>query len=490
MNRIRFVYDRATFERPEARWTIAVLAPLLDAPWVDRIEDAPNAGEGPLVWIGDPSRAPEGAAAVIAVTEWRAWNPASIRLGTFAGLPVPCPDGNCAWPASEREFPDPWLRALTWMLAREEEAADPRRDQWECYSGDYTRLRDLGVLETPLVNLHAAELRRRLDAWCAARGTTLDRVPRWKGGARFAAALTHDVDDVRLYSLAQALRLLRQARAPRDYALRGGLAATLRALQNSGVVDDPYFTFDRWAAVESERGFRSTFYFFAPKPSRRHEYDALYTLNDSVRFDGRRLRVRDLMHELASRGFEIGLHGSYLSHRNGEELAKQKAQLEQGLGAKIDGTRQHFLRFDSTATWHAQAKAGFTHDATLGYNETPGFRAGIAAPFRPWDALGKRAHALTELPTTCMDGALFRTLKLDAASAAAHVRKHLEAVEDGNGLAVLLWHPNAAAETLFPGWWSAYVAALDHLAARGAWAASAGEIATWWSEREKSLRAE
>src|SRR5262249_5384272 len=99
----------------------------------------------------------------------------------------------------------------------------------------------------------------------------------------------------------------------------------------------------------------------------------------------------------------------------------------------------------------------------------------------------KQASKLVELPLTAMDGALFRTMKLDAAGAIAKVRDHLERVAAVSGLAVLLWHPNAAAERHFPGWWPCYLAALDHVAARNAWVATPAEIAAWWREREARL---
>ena len=102
-------------------------------------------------------------------------------------------------------------------------------------------------------------------------------------------------------------------------------------------------------------------------------------------------------------------------------------------------------------------------------------------------------NALTtfgELPLTLMDGTLLRTMKLDGPSAARRTREHLERVEAAGGLAVLLWHPNAADERRFPGWWSSYLATLDWLADRAAWVTHGAEIAAWWREREKSLRLE
>lgn len=483
-----FVLDRTAFEHPEARWTIVQIAPLLDVPWRIAPEGASLGDDEVVAWVGDRARAPAEAAAVVPFEDWPRWDPPSLALATFDRAPLICADGACPPPASDRELPAPWLRSIFFLLSREEEMLDPRRDQWECFSGLYTRLHELGVLGQPLVHAHAAQLRGRLDAGVRARGRSLERVPRWKHGARFAAALSHDVDDVRLYSMSQAWRLLSLARSPRDYAFRGGLTALRRALVHPG--DDPYSAFDRWAAEEERRGVRSTFYVCPPRPSPRHEYDAMYTLEDRLSFGGSRVTVAEMLRRLHGRGFEIGLHGSYLSHRSGEELARQKRQIEEGLGAPVDGIRQHFLRFDRNVTWKAQEEAGFACDATLGYNETIGFRAGIAAPFHPWNFASRRAHRLLELPLTCMDGALFRSLRLKPEAAEHATLEHLDRVEAAGGVAGLLWHPNAAAEEHFPGWWGCFIAALDRLGQRGAWVAPARDIAAWWTERNRQLALE
>lgn len=478
--RVRFVLDGAA-DRAEVRWTLGQIAPLLDLRWA--IGGAAGAEGEAEVWVGDPARAPAAAGAVIPLHDWPAWDPAALGVGSFDRAPLVCPGGACPPPAADRELPAPWLRSLFFLLSREEEGLDPRRDQWECYSGAFTRLRDLGVLGRPLVHLHAAQLRARLDAAARARGRELPREPRWPRGARFAAALTHDVDDVRRHSLAQAWRLLRQA--PRSYAVRGGLTALRHALARPAA--DPYSRFERWTGEAERRGFRSTFYVFA-RPARRHEYDALYTLSDRLAFGGRTVRVAEMLRELRGRGFEIGLHGSYLSHRSAPALAAEKREVERAVGGPVTGVRQHFLRFDRGTTWAAQEAAGFTHDATLGYNETPGFRAGIAAPFQPWDAARGAGHRLTAVPLTLMDGALFRGLGLAPPAALAATLAHLDEVEAVGGMAGLLWHPNVVAEDLYPGWWDCFTAALDRLEQRGAWVAPAGEIAAWW--RERSLRLE
>jgi peptidoglycan/xylan/chitin deacetylase (PgdA/CDA1 family) len=193
------------------------------------------------------------------------------------------------------------------------------------------------------------------------------------------------------------------------------------------------------------------------------------------------------LRELAKRGFEIGLHASYESYRSTARLASEKQQIESAVGVPLGGIRQHFLRFDVSSTWAAQGSAGFDYDSTLGYNEAIGFRAGIAAPFRPWNTARRAPHDVLELPLAVMDGALFRTLGLDGGEAARRTIALLEAVEAAEGLAVLLWHPNGADAVHYPGWWDSYREVLAHLSARSAWVATGGEMNGWWREREKAV---
>ena len=478
-----FVFDHAAWEIPAARFTVATLASLLEMPWRMTPAGSPLAADEALVFVGAPDRSPAEAAAVLAVEGWPDWDARSLEVGEFEGVPLPCAPGALAASADPRVVPAAALRSVGFVLAREEEAQDPRRDQWECYSGLFSRQHELGILDRPIVNALARVLERRLESHAERRHATIEKLPRWKGGARFAVVLTHDVDDVTLYSAAMAWRLFHQSAGPSSYAFRAGLAGFVRALRHARDAGDPYWNLDRWMAEEERRGFRSSYFFCAPDPARRHEYDPLYRMSDQVGFEGRRQPLESVLRAMRARGHEVGLHGTYHSYLDGRELERQRLQIAEAAGGDVTGLRQHFLRFDARTTWAAQAAAGFGHDCTLGYNEAIGFRAGIAAPFRPWDGRGRRTFDLLEVPLSCMDGILFRTLKLDGQSAAARVREHLDRVEISGGLAVLLWHPNAADERHFPGWWECYLRTLDHLADRGAWVTTAAGVAEWWRER-------
>ena len=492
--RVLLSFHPAAWEDPAARWTVDVVGRLLEVAWEAGVAGAPrsaavSAGERDLiVHVGPTGSAPPDADLHLAWEKARPWPVEEVVLAEFDSVPLLAPRGADLAPPDTRTISAAVLRSAFHVLSREEERATAQRDEWECFAAPMSRQHALGVLETPIVHGLAGLVERRLRAAAALRGGMLPELPRWPAGRRFACMLSHDVDELRYYSVREALRLLLLARQPRSYAARAGLGALARSLPRVGRGDDPYWNLELWTRAEEAYGFRSAFYLCASTPAERHEYDATYHMTDPLRLDGKTTTVGSAFAALAARGFELGLHGSYRSHRDAAVLAAQRRLVERATGTPLVGTRQHYLRLDVPATWRAQEGAGFAYDTTLGYNEGLGFRAGIAAPFHPWDAERTRPLDLLELPLTLMDGVLFRTWKLDAAPASERVRTHLDAVERAGGLAVLLWHPNSGAEPLYPGWWPAYGAALAHLAERGAWVATGREIVAWHAERSEAQR--
>jgi hypothetical protein len=468
---------------PEAHHALGIVRSLLTV--AARIESgsAPARSDELVIGVGPAAACPADAALHVPVEDWPVWNPAEVRLSEWDGLPL-LVTGPPETARATGAVPAGWLRAIAFLVCREEERAIRKRDQWDCFAAPFSRLHELQVLDRPLVNEWVTRFEQLAREAASRRGITLPTRPRWPNGAPFAVALSHDVDWTRRYSWSDGLREIRRARSPRDYAFRHGVTTLLGAWRHGRADRDPFWTFDRWVDEEQRRGFRSSFFVCPPDPVREHPYDPTYRFEDPVRFRERMTTLGAMFRAIADEGFEVGVHGSYLSFRDADALARQRDTVTRALGRKVTGIRQHFLRFDSAATWAAQERGGFGHDATLGYNEGIGFRAGIAAPFPAWDPEGRRPLRLLEVPTTVMDGVLFRTLGLDVATAAVRTIEHLRRVEACGGLAVLLWHPNATDEQAFPGWWRCYLTVLDDLAARGAWVTSVAGVAEAWRARD------
>ena len=295
--------------------------------------------------------------------------------------------------------------------------------------------------------------------------------PRWRG-AGFAVALTHDVDVpwrwTRLGARGSAARLkshvLSRRLSPALREARGLAAMPLHRLRGT----DPNWCFESVLAAEGERGASSTFFLLA---------------GHNVRHDGAspevydRLRPR-LVETIRSNGGEVGLHGSYLSAGDPPLLARD-AEVLRALGAEVCGQRDHYLRVDPHANLAPLTALGLLYDTTLGFPDAPGFRAGIAHPFRPWDIAGDRPLDLIEIPLAAMDVTLAeeRYLGLSVQEAEGRLLAMLDrAAEHGGGFSVL-WHTDRFDRATARGWDRLYYRFMEAVRERGGVCMGAGELA-------------
>ncbi len=374
------------------------------------------------------------------------------------------------------------LTPAFYALARLEEHRDTHRDLWGTFAGSFSVQHELGLLNVPFVDLYSDVLAARLAA--LPDELRVARRHPWPGAAPFAVALTHDCDYLhqdparppRLYRARSLRELVRHVKANREFRRR-----VLRG-------EDPYGRFDAWVDLERRYGATSTFY-WAAEIQGRHKYDPSYSYNDRVAFRGKAMRLRDLLPKLHDEGFEIGLHGSYMSHCDALRLGDERRRLSAVLGAPALGVRQHFLRFAVEATWQNQQRAGFSYDSTLGYNECEGFRAGSCRPFRPFDLAAQVPIDLWEIGLHLYEkifvGDTFYKLNLD--KALRRFTRMVDTVSAMRGCLTLLWHPNAWDGALFPLQRLLYERALELLATRGAWLCSGLGVARRWSEHARAL---
>ena len=301
--------------------------------------------------------------------------------------------------------------------------------------------------------------------------------PRY-GGARFAVALTHDVDVpwrwTRIGVLGAAARLKGHALAgrvaPALHEARGLARVPLHRIRGS----DPNWRFGEIAAEERAHGSRSTFFVMAG-----HGHRADGAAPESYE----RLRPR-LVETLADAGAEIGLHGSYLAAEDLDRLARERALLAQ-LDGPLVGHRYHYLRVDPHRNLVPLEGLGFRYDTSLGFPDALGFRGGIAHPFRVWDLAGDRQSDLIEVPLAVMDATLAeeRYEGLSAEAAKPRVLALLDwAAEHGGGFSIL-WHPERFDVPSARGWDRLYFEVMDAVRERGGVCMSAGELAAAAAEQ-------
>ena len=304
--------------------------------------------------------------------------------------------------------------------------------------------------------------------------------PRWFG-ARFAVALTHDVDVPWRWTGSRAIRGT-AARLKGDALARRGRSAAREARALAGLPlhklrgTDPNWGFERVLELEREHDARSTFFLLA---GHNHPADG-----PSPETYGR-LRPR-LVETLMGGGAEIGLHGSYAAAEHPARLVGEKEELER-LAGSVVGQRYHYLRVDPSRNLETLATAGFRYDSSLGFADAVGFRAGLAQPFRPWDHEAGRPLDLIEIPLAYMDVTFDeRYLDLPARRAERHLLRLIEwAAENGGGFAVL-WHTDRFDRGTAAGWDRLYGRLLGAVPEHGGVCVAAGDLARELDEYDQA----
>ena len=337
-------------------------------------------------------------------------------------------------------------------LARVEEQNGPR-DEHGRFRASFSCL---DPLDPPL-----ERLRRRLGV----------EPPSW-GGGRFAVALTHDVDKPWKWTRTGLVGAAARAKAD---ILGGRLGSALREARGLAVAPlhkargtDPYWSFERILSDERRSGGSSTFFVMA---------DQAHELDGPAAESYERLRPR-LIETLHEGGAEIGVHGSYSAADDGARLAYEKKSLEE-LAGPVRGQRYHFLRLDPHRNFDHLERAGFAYDSTLGFGDAPGFRAGIAQPFRPWDFEREEPHNIVEVPLAAMDVTLSaeRYLGFSARQAGTKLRGLLDWAAENGGSFAVLWHPEQFDSAVLPGWGRLYRRFMEDVRARGGVCMQAGSLA-------------
>ena len=264
--------------------------------------------------------------------------------------------------------------------------------------------------------------------------------------------LTHDVDRPVAALEDGARGLIRRTAADlsvrRDLVLAGSRLASFPMARGSGFSRDPNYSFEFLMDVAEAAGQRALFNILArPRWQAGAEppsaMDAAYSLSDRP--------IRALIRRVLERGHQIGLHGSYNSYVNAEQLALEMGALRVAIAdaGKDVGeipARQHYLRWKTPDTWSHLADAGASSDSTLGYAEEPGFRCGTCHPFPVFDLTRRVVLPLWEHPLIVMDVSLQpRSLQRGPVeSVLGQVGGMISACRRVGGEFVLLWHNNNA----------------------------------------------
>ena len=163
--------------------------------------------------------------------------------------------------------------------------------------------------------------------------------------------------------------------------------------------------------------------------------------------------VVDQWRRISSGGQSLGVHPGYETYDQPERVASAtrlvRQQMEKlGIEQEELGGRQHYLRWETAGTARAYEEAGLSHDATLGFADHAGFRAGICYEYPWYDVQERRPLSLRERPLVLMDVTLTRPGYMDLGAGESFdyaVALKSECRKYGGDFSVL-WHNNVLQE--------------------------------------------
>ena len=166
-----------------------------------------------------------------------------------------------------------------------------------------------------------------------------------------------------------------------------------------------YWCFDDWQELESKMDIKSVYYFFS-KADNQTFHPKQWLLDPSYDISND-MRLKEKCRELVSDGHKLGIHGSYFSAENEELFLREKELLERATGSDIKKTRQHWLNYYEGKTPYIHNNTGIEEDSTIGFNDIPGFRSGVASMYNPYDHKNSASFPFREIPLVVMDSHLY-----------------------------------------------------------------------------------
>jgi hypothetical protein len=360
------------------------------------------------------------------------------------------------------------------------------------------------LTECPVEN-YALALRRALaaaprTAWLAEQLESpcwLVDGPAIARPSAFVVGLSHDIDTIRRWDgrgFARAGRELgRLLLKGRLEEAAGALVELFSGLWSRIAGFDPHCNLDAIVAHEQATGARSTFFLLC-----RHDH----------RWDGShpghyRRMLPSMARALATRA-EVGVHASTMAagHPRSDDsgpgldlplrtdiLGEERHCLEALIGAPVRGERFHNLRGGYSALPDVAA-AGFDYDSTIGFAEEPGFSAGIARPFHPYDRERDRPLDLVTVPLVLMDTTLLspRYLGLPVTEGRKRALAALEPLRHWGGAAALLWHNDNLPPNEAHGYSRLYAELIEWTRSAGGAATSLAEIVDEWKRQVALLQ--
>lgn len=328
--------------------------------------------------------------------------------------------------------------ASFFLATRLEEYWPFEPDKHGRYTSEFSVASKIGFLQLPLINIWCEILKTKLQD--KFQGVELKNIP-------FKIINTIDVDNAWAFLNKGALRAgggMVKAGSQFNISELIHRAKVLASRKN-----DPYDTYVYLKEIQKENDVESIYFFL---------------LGDRAGFDKNvphtNQKLQNLINEISSYA-KIGLHPSYASYLDREQLGKEVDRLKSITNKDVKIARKHFLRLCIPETYRNLEKVGITHDYTMGYADDVGFRASICSPYTFFDVLQDKELFITIHPFAYMDGTLNEYLKLSVESSVEKVLLLKAQVKLVGGEFIGVWHNETINNKgIWQGWRQVYESSL------------------------------
>jgi hypothetical protein len=407
----------STQELPRLKYIAGILlGELLGLSW-EIVTDKRKLGKNPV--INYSSEEIKGSYRIIPVsllfeTGVRVQN---IEVNRWKGLPVFFGSGQGS------DLPFDIFAASFFLISRYEEYLEYTPDIYGRFPASASLASRNGFLSIPVVDQWARE-------WAKTIVVKFQNLVFRKN--KFTSMVTIDVDQPFEYLGKDVFRSL--GGIIRDIGKRSGRAGDRYRTVTHGE-KDPWDVFEYISDTIKKAGAGARF--FIPT-GERSQYDKNPSWNNED--------FRMLVQKLTS-VFGFGLHPSYHASENETRLKTEFERLKKITSAEPLSARYHFIRLKMPYSYRCLENIGITEDYSMGFPEEPGFRAGIARPFRFYDIEQERESSLMVFPFQVMDGTLFKYLKLGAEESAGIISTLIDETRKAGGSFISIWHNTTLLDT-------------------------------------------
>jgi hypothetical protein len=324
------------------------------------------------------------------------------------------------------------ISSVFFLLSGYQEYVDPQEDK----HGRFSALKSLPFqeefLDRPVVN----EYIELLFHWLKVLNPKMEKESR-----KFQLMLTHDIDNIMIYTLRHKLRKIRQELI-KGKSITGFFKLIGRLLHTTFMKNKN--TINYILKKSKEFNFKSHFFFLTAGKNEKY---------DKGRYNIHSSKIKKIIHQIEKEGHKVNLHASYSSFLNKKQLLKEKQILEDLIKTKNFGVRWHYLRFKIPESYSLVNSCSFTYDSSLGYNDRYGFRAGTCYPFKPFNIATNEKMNFWEYPLIIMEETLINPNYCNMQSdkkIIELIKKIIDKIAFFNGNFIFLIHNTSLEDFIFP----------------------------------------